>query len=153
MNADSRYVWAEVFMSTSKINLGLPLAVLEMLARVGSIASTTLLIMLFWNDILNPSDISATEWVGLLFFPFGVATGMVVAWWKEGTGAAITVASLMGLYLVYGYLLQNHLGGWAFIVFASPGFLFLLHWLLASSSLSNPARRGFTRTFSISANS
>jgi hypothetical protein len=117
-------------MSTSKIDVGLPLAVVEMLARVGSIASITLLVMLFWNDILHPSDISLTEWTGLLFFPLGVVTGMVVAWWKEGAGSVITVASLVGLYLVYGYLLRNHVGGWVFIVFASPGFLFLLHWLL-----------------------
>ena len=130
MDPDSRLGMSGGLMSTSKINLGLPLAVVEILARVASIASITLLVMLFWNDILNPSDISPTEWVGLLFFPFGVAMGMVVAWWKEGAGAAITVASLMGLYLVYGYLLRNHLGGWVFIVFAAPGFLFLLHWLL-----------------------
>jgi hypothetical protein len=117
-------------MSTSKIDLILPLAVVEMLARVGSIASITLLVMLFRNDILHPSDISLTEWIGLIFFPFGVATGMVIAWWKEGVGSTITVASLLGLYLVYGYLFRNHLGGWVFIVFASPGFLFLLHWLL-----------------------
>jgi hypothetical protein len=121
-------------MSNSKIDLGLPLAVVEILARVGSVASITLLVMLFRNDVLNPADISATEWVGLLFFPFGVATGMAIAWWKEGAGSVITVASLVGLYLVYGYLLRNHLGGWAFIVFASPGFLFLLHWLLRDFS-------------------
>ena len=117
-------------MSNSKISLGLPLALLEMLARVGSIASITILVMLFRNDLLHPSDISPAEWVGLLFFPFGVAAGMVVAWWKEGAGSVITVVSLAGLYLVYGYLLRNHLGGWVFVVFASPGFLFLLHWLL-----------------------
>jgi hypothetical protein len=117
-------------MSTSKIDLGLPLAVVEVLARVGSVASIILLITLFRNDILNPSDISPTEWVGLLFFPLGVVTGMAIAWWKEGAGSVITVASLVGLYLVYGYLLRNHVGGWVFIVFAAPGFLFLLHWLL-----------------------
>jgi hypothetical protein len=118
-------------MSTSKIDLGLPLAIVEMLARVGTIASILLLVMLFRNDILHPSDISLTEWIGLIFFPVGVVTGMVVAWWKEGAGSGITVASLVGLYLVYGYLLRNHVGGWVFIVFAAPGFLFLLHWLLS----------------------
>jgi hypothetical protein len=42
----------------------------------------------------------------------------------------ITLGSLFAFYLVYGYLLRYHIAGWAFIVFASPAFLFLLHWLL-----------------------
>jgi len=118
-------------MSTSRIDLGLPLAVIELLARVGSIASMTLLILLFMGEAFRPAEISRNEWAGLLFFPIGVMVGMIVAWWKEGLGAAVTVLSLLAFYMVYGYLLKNHIGGWAFIVFASPGFLFLLHWLCA----------------------
>jgi hypothetical protein len=117
-------------MSTSRIGLGLPLTIIELLARVGSIASITLLILLFAGEGFHPSEISRNEWAGLLFFPFGVMIGMLVAWWKEGVGSAVTLLSLLAFYLVYGYLLGNHIGGWAFIVFASPGFLFLLHWLL-----------------------
>lgn len=117
-------------MSTSRSHFGLPLAVIELLARVGSIASITLLILLFAGEGFHPSEVAPKEWVGLLFFPIGVMVGMIVAWWKEGLGAAVTVASLLAFYLVYGYFLRNHLGGWAFITFASPGFLFLLHWLL-----------------------
>ena len=118
-------------MSTTRIDLGLPLAVVELLARVGSIASITLLILLFMGEAFRPAEISPNEWAGLLFFPIGVMVGMIVAWWKEGLGAAVTVLSLLAFYMVYGYLLKNHIGGWAFIVFASPGFLFLLHWLCA----------------------
>lgn len=117
-------------MLNSAINLGLPLAVIEWLARLTSIASITLLLMLFAGEGLHPSRITTSEWVGLLFFPIGVMIGMVIAWWKEGVGSLVTVGSLLAFYVVYGYLMRNHLGGWAFIVFASPGFLFLLHWLL-----------------------
>ena len=119
-------------MSTNRINMGLPLAVIEWVARIGSIASITLLILLFQGEGLHPSEITYNEWAGLLFFPIGVTIGMVVAWWKEGVGSAVTLLSLSAFYLVYGYLLRNHIGGWAFIAFASPGFLFLLHWLCAS---------------------
>ena len=115
-------------MSTSRIDLGLPLAVIELLARVGSIASITLLILLFMGEAFHPAEISSNEWAGLLFFPIGVMIGMIVAWWKEGLGSAVTLLSLLAFYLVYGYFLRNHIGGWAFIAFASPGFLFLLHW-------------------------
>lgn len=117
-------------MSNGKIDLGVPLAAIELLARVGSIASITLLVMLFMGEAFHPSEISPREWVGLLFFPIGVIVGMIMAWWKEGLGSALTLGSLVAFYLVYGYLLRNHIGGWAFIVFASPGFLFLLHWFL-----------------------
>ena len=119
-------------MFSNRIDLGLPLAIVELLARVGSIASITLLLMLFLSEGFHPSKISTNEWAGLLFFPIGVVIGMAIAWWKEGLGSVITVGSLIGFYLVWGYVMRNHIGGWWFLVFASPGFLFLLHWLLSS---------------------
>jgi hypothetical protein len=124
----SRY--EEVVMFSNRIDFGFPLAVIELLARVGSIASITLLLMLFVGDGFHPSKISVNEWAGLLFFPTGVVIGMVIAWWKEGMGSVVTLGSLLGFYLVWGYLMRNHVGGWWFVVFASPGILFLLHWLL-----------------------
>ena len=120
-------------MSTNRIDLGLSLAIIELLARVGSIASITLLVLLFMGEALHPAEISFNEWAGLLFFPIGVTIGMIVAWWKEGLGSAVTLLSLLAFYLVYGYLLSNHIGGWVFIAFASPGFLFLLHCLFSAT--------------------
>ena len=64
------------------------------------------------------------------------------AWWKEGLGSAVTLLSLLAFYLVYGYLLRNHIGGWVFIAFASPGFLFLLHWLLSAAGEKEAAALG-----------
>lgn len=117
-------------MLNNRIDLHIPLAVIEYLARIGSIASVTFLLMLFAGEGLHPSEISRNEWAGLLFFPIGIVIGMAISWWKEGLGSMVTLGSLFGFYLVWGYLLRNHIGGWWFIVFASPGFLFLLHWLL-----------------------
>jgi hypothetical protein len=123
----------EALMSTTRIDLGLPLTIIELLARISSIASITFLILLFLGEALHPSEISPREWAGLLFFPIGVMVGLMVAWWKEGLGSAVTLGSLLAFYLVYGYLLRNHIGGWAFIAFASPGLLFLVHWLLQNT--------------------
>ena len=120
-------------MFNNRIDFGFPLAVIELVARVGSIASITLLLMLFAGEGLHPSQVAPREWVGLVFFPTGVIIGMAVAWWKEGVGSLVTLGSLLAFYVVYGYLMRNHLGGWAFVVFASPGFLFLLHWLLSGT--------------------
>ena len=117
-------------MFSKRTDLGVPLAIIELFARVGSIASITLLLMLFAGEGLDPSHITTRQWVGLFFFPLGVMVGMVIAWWKEALGAAITLGSLLALYIVYGYFMRYHVAGWAFLVFASPGFLFLLHWLL-----------------------
>lgn len=114
---------------SGKSNFSVPLAGVELLARVGSIASITLLLMLFMGEG-QPSKISANEWIGLLFFPIGTVIGMAIAWWKEGVGSVVTLGSLLGFYLIWGFLLRNHIGGWWFVVFAAPGFLFLLHWLL-----------------------
>ena len=117
-------------MNRTRIDLGVPLALVELLARVGSIASITLLVIIFQAETFHPSGIAPREWLGLIFFPIGIVVGMIVAWWKEGFGASLTLGSLVAFYFVYGYLLSSHVDGWAFIVFASPGFLFLLHWLL-----------------------
>lgn len=117
-------------MFNNRIDLGLPLALIELLARVGSIVSITLLLMLFLDEGFHPEKISTNEWVGLLFFPIGVVIGMAIAWWKEGAGSVITLGSLLGFYIVWGYFMRNHIGGWWFLVFASPAFVFLLHRLL-----------------------
>lgn len=109
---------------------GFPLALTKFLARLGSITSIVLLLTLFQAEALNPSEISRGEWCGLIFFPIGVIIGMIVAWWKEGLGISITLGSLLAFYLVYGYLLRYHVAGWAFVIFASPAFIFLLHWVL-----------------------
>ena len=104
-------------------------------ARVLSLVSTFVIVLFFVGERFEISRVAAREWVGLLLFPLGVIVGFAVAWWKEGLGGAITVACLLGFYLVYGLVLNGRLNqGWAFIVFASPGFLFLLSWLRSRSA-------------------
>lgn len=117
-------------MHTRIIEPNLPMMGLEWLARVGSLVSVGLLLALFIGEGFRPTQVAPQEWLGLLFFPVGVVLGMIVAWWKEGAGATITLTSLAAFYIVYGFLFRNHIGGWAFLTFAAPGFLFLLHWLL-----------------------
>lgn len=121
-------------MYSNRIDVGFPMAVVEFLARVGSVISITLLFLFFQAEAFHPSEIAPREWLGLVFFPFGIIVGLAIAWWKEGLGVSITVGSLLAFYLVYGYLLQSHVAGWAFIVFASPAFLFFFHWVLRQAS-------------------
>ena len=121
-------------MYINRIDLGLPMALVEFLARLGSVISITILVLLFQASAFHPSEIAPREWFGLVFFPIGVIVGLAIAWWKEGLGVSITVGSLLAFYFVYGYLLQSHIGGWAFVAFASPAFLFFFHWVLRQAS-------------------
>jgi hypothetical protein len=90
-----------------------------------------MLALFLFGEPFNPARITLREWVGLAFFPAGVAIGMIIAWWKEGLGAAISLASLLGFYAIFGWLLGSRVNGPWFIVFVSPAFLFLIAWLLA----------------------
>ena len=81
-------------MTTMKRGLNWGLVGLEWVARLASIVSIVLLVTLFVEEGLHPSGVAAKEWIALLFFPMGVIVGMIVAWWKEGAGAVVTVGSL-----------------------------------------------------------
>lgn len=122
-------------MNTKRQHPGFLLTGLEWIARIGSILSVGVLLSLFLAEGFNPGSVAPREWVGLIFFPLGVVFGMVLAWWKEELGALIAVGSLAAFYLIYGFLLQSHIGGWWFLTFTVPGFLFLLHALAARMSL------------------
>jgi hypothetical protein len=121
-------------MYMNRIDLGFPMALVEFLARLGSVISIIMLLLLFQAEALHPSEIAPREWFALVFFPIGIMIGLAIAWWKEGLGVSITIGSLLAFYFVYGYLMQYHIGGWAFVIFASPAFLFFFHWVLRQAS-------------------
>jgi hypothetical protein len=101
-------------------------------ARAGAVASIGLLLGFVVGEGLYPSK--ANEWLGLLFFPVGICAGMVLAWWREGLGGSITVGSLLIFYVIH-YVTAGVLPeGWAWPLFAAPGFLFLLCWQLSGSA-------------------
>jgi hypothetical protein len=59
-------VTSETFISASRIDLGLPLAIVELLARAGSLTSITLLVLLFLGEGLHPSEIASSGFLFLL---------------------------------------------------------------------------------------
>jgi hypothetical protein len=86
---------------------------------------------MFSGEGFDPTKIKPNEWVMLLFGPFGLVLGMIIGWWKEGLGGAITIVCYFGAMIVGDY---NASGAGYMAVCAMPGFLFLFAWLL-----SNPA--------------
>lgn len=103
---------------------------LNWLARALSIVSIFVLLLFVVGEGVNPAALRSREWALMIFFPLGVIAGMVVAWGREGLGGAITVVSLIAFYLAHLLFSGGFPRGWAFAAFASPGFLFLAHWLL-----------------------
>jgi hypothetical protein len=93
-------------------------------ARVWSAVSVVLLLGFIVGEGINPSGLN--EWLGLLFFPFGISVGMILAWWREALGGSITVGSLLAFYVVHLTTAGTLPKGWAWLAFAAPGFLFLL---------------------------
>jgi hypothetical protein len=118
-------------MSSQTTSLDMTTLGVRWLARIGSLLSIGLIFLFLIGEEFHPTQIPLRQWIGLILFPLGVVIGMIIAWWKEGVGASITLASLLAFYGVYGFLFGTHIGGSAFIAFASPGLLFLLYWVLA----------------------
>ena len=100
-------------------------------ARATSVVSTGLLLLFFVGEGFDPSGVTPRQWAGLLFFPLGVVAGMILAWWREGVGGVVTVGSLLAFYAWHVLAGDWVPRGSAFIAFALPGFLFLLHALLS----------------------
>jgi hypothetical protein len=95
------------------------------------------MILLFaFGEGLNFSRFTARDLALFVFFPIGICLGMVVAWRWEGLGGGITVGSLAAFYLLYHLISSWFPPGPYFVIFAAPGFLFLLCWLLTRSTRS-----------------
>jgi len=66
--------------------------------------------------------------MGFVFYPAGIVAGMMLAWWREGLGGSITVGSLLAFYVLHTATAGRLPKGWAWLVLATPGFLFLWSW-------------------------
>ncbi len=121
----------------------LKLAILiRWIARIWSIASGGLLLLFFIGEGFNPAQITAAQWLLLAFFPVGVLAGMVVGWFKEGLGGTITLCSLLLFYFCETLSRGSPPAGWAFVLIAAPGVLFLLSWWQARQAMTVDSDEG-----------
>ncbi|HSE34270.1 MAG TPA: hypothetical protein VLA93_22035 [Pyrinomonadaceae bacterium] len=106
-------------------------------ARITSVISTLILSLFVFGEPFPVRKITGVEWLGLMLFPVGVVIGFAVAWWREGLGSTISIGSLVAFYIVFVFVMNEPLtdGGW-FLVFAFPGFLFLISSLMTGSKKS-----------------
>lgn len=105
-------------------------------ARISSVPVILVFLLMFIGEGFDPSKVKPIEWVMLAFGPFGLILGMILGWWKEGLGGLIAVLSYTGALIVGDY---SGSGAGYLLVCASPGFLFLLAWILSGSAWKLPA--------------
>ena len=114
------------------------LHVLRWTARAASVVCLAIIFLFFLSEGINFGEIAPREWIGLLFFPVGVFIGLVLAWREEGLGGGIALGSVLGFYLIYGWLFSGKFWqGWAVLPFLLPAVLFLAYWFFSSLSLSH----------------
>ncbi len=114
---------------------GLALSSLLWAARALSLLSAGLLLLFLGGEESDWSRVTASQWVGFAFFPVGILAGLLVAWRREAVGGALTVASLAAFHTWQVAVGGWPPRGWAFAVFALPGFLFLLYAALARETV------------------
>ncbi len=103
------------------------LIALKLAARLSSLASIGLLLAFIFGEFGSPTP---AEMALLAFFPFGVMIGMVIGWWKDLIGGAVTVSALAAFYLLFTIQSSHIPPGPYFALFALPGGLFLVAGLL-----------------------
>lgn len=102
--------------------------VLRWTGRIWALASLAVLAAFVFGggESLRPT---ASEAVGLLLFPVGVAAGLIAGWWRQGVGGAVTVGSL-ALFYLWMFAQRGRIAGPYFLLLAAPGFLFIACALL-----------------------
>lgn len=106
-------------------------------ARVWALATFAVVVLLSFGEGIHPAG--AAEVAGLVLYPGGICLGLTLAWWREGLGGSITVASLLLFYVLHATTAGRLPAGLGWLVLAFPGLLFLWCWRRAAHSSAAPA--------------
>jgi glucose-6-phosphate-specific signal transduction histidine kinase len=118
-------------MFSPRVNEPTYLFVVRWTARLLSLGSLGFILLFVFGEAQGWSSVRAQDVVGLVFFPFGLMLGLVLAWRREMSGGIIAVASIALFYLVYGLAINRAIfQGWWFLVLSIPGWVFLLYAVL-----------------------
>jgi len=102
------------------------------IARIWSLVSLGFVLMFLIGYGLDPSEAppAGTDLIVMAFFPFGVLLFMMLGWKWEKWGGIGTIASLAGFYIALYIQKQILALGPYILLVATPGFLFLVVWIL-----------------------
>jgi glucose-6-phosphate-specific signal transduction histidine kinase len=115
-------------MFSPRINEPTHLFILRWIARLLSIATIGFISLFLFDRESNWSDVRPQEMIGLVFFPFGLMFGLMLAWRRELAGGLVSVASIILFYLVYGLFVLGSMNFGMWIpMLAVPGVVFLVY--------------------------
>ncbi len=98
------------------------------LAKLSSLAVGVTLIFILFASRQQPKG---SEWLGVAFFPLGVAFGLLLGLWRELLGAVVAISSLATFYFMFIVVGQTVPKGPYFAILSSPALLLLISGLLA----------------------
>jgi hypothetical protein len=101
---------------------------LKTIARFWSALSIALILLFIFGEGLDPSKLTANEWLGFFFFPFGLTIGLIIAWSKELIGGIVSILSI----IVFSILMNF---SWYVVALGFPGILFILHNFLGKDKI------------------
>lgn len=103
-------------------------------ARVIGAASLLLLLLFLFDGSGDRMKMSVGDIIAELIFPVGIIFGLILSWRTELAGGAVTLASVVSFYFIYGWMLEESLmQTWWFVFFAIPGVLFLTYGIAVSN--------------------
>ncbi len=108
--------------------------IIRWIARIWSILSLTFLLLFFGAHIFSSGGeetFAFKDVFQFVFFPIGLAIGLILAWKWEGLGGIIAIASIIGFHLQMLVVHGKADFGLFFELLAAPGILFILYWILS----------------------
>ena len=102
--------------------------ILRWIARICALLSIGFVLLFLFGEGLTVNGVWPTpvEWIGLLFFPFGLALGLLIAWRYELLGGVVAAGSIVAFYL-WSYVVHGDFPRGPYILLlALPALLFLI---------------------------
>lgn len=100
---------------------------LRWIARITSVLFIFGLIVIFFGDQYENSEIRSHEWLGVLYFPVGFVAGLIIGWKNDLIGGLISVLCLWIFYFVYSLKYTGQIPPIiSFLIFSVPAILFLV---------------------------
>lgn len=97
------------------------------LARITSLGTLAVLLAFLFGE----GTPTSRDLLLMAFFPFGLAAGLVLAWWRDLAGGLFALMSMIAFYVLYFAMNRDLPKGPYFAILASPAALFVIGGLFA----------------------
>ena len=98
-------------------------------ARVLSAPLVGLALVIFIGEGFNPLRLKGVEVIQMIFF-WTACIGMVIAWWRQVIGGALSLGAMILFFAVERFVTGGFPRGLVFYLMLLPGILFLMDSLI-----------------------